>query len=56
MPYFSCYTQNKQNFKVAFNKVADSAFETNTKNDQMFLTEIKHIKLIKKTEKKKCYL
>ena len=54
MPYFSCSAQTADNVEEAFLKVADLAFERNTKNDEMPLPEIKPIQIIKEPEKKPC--
>ncbi len=52
MPYFSCSAQNNLNVEEAFNKVADLAFERNTKNDEMPLPEIRPIQIVTEEKKK----
>ena len=52
MPYFSVSAKTSENVEVAFNKVADLAFERYTK-EELPLPEIKPVQLIEKTEEKK---
>ncbi len=54
MPYFSCSAQTSENVEEAFMKVADLAFERNTKNDEMPLPDIKPIQVVKEEPKRKC--
>jgi small GTP-binding protein len=54
MPYFSCSAQNNDNVEEAFYKVADLAFERNTKNDEMPLPDLKPIQIFQEPEKKPC--
>ncbi len=54
MPYFSCSAQSSENVEEAFTKVAEVAFERNSKSEEVNLPEIKPVQVVKEPEKKKC--
>ena len=56
MPYFATSAKEDINLEEAFNKVADMAYDRNSKNDENFVpTETKFLKVTKEEKKeKKC--
>ena len=53
IPYFSCSAQSSENVEEAFTKVAEVAFERNSRNEEVSLPEIKSVQVVKEPEKKK---
>ena len=53
MPYFATSAKDDVNLEETFAKVADMAFERNTKNEESFVPETKFLKVTKEEPKKK---
>ena len=54
MPYFATSAKDDINLEETFNKVAEMAFERNTKNEENYVPETKFLKVIKEPKEKKC--
>ena len=53
MPFFMCSAKDNINLGDSFNKVVDMALENSKKNEENFLPDVKHIKIIDEPKKKK---
>ena len=53
MPYFSTSAKDNINLEKTFSKVADMAYERNTKSEEIFVPQTKYLKVTKEKPKKR---